>query len=81
MRILERFRLFFFSYRGHSTSWHIRAREEVKGQMELSIETNISSEVSVGAFQIWLLLVTVAELFQKERERERERESAVRNNV
>ena len=22
-------------YRGHSTSWHIRAREEVKGQMEL----------------------------------------------
>ena len=25
----------FFSYRGHSTSWHIRAREEVKGQMEL----------------------------------------------
>ena len=25
MRILEQFRLFFFSYRGHSTSWHIRA--------------------------------------------------------
>ena len=24
----------FFSYRGHSTSWHNRAREEVKGQME-----------------------------------------------
>ena len=35
MRILEQFRLFFFSYRGHNTSWHIRAREEVKGQMEL----------------------------------------------
>ena len=25
----------FSSYRGHNTSWHIRAREEVKGQMEL----------------------------------------------
>ena len=35
MWILEQFMLFFFSYRGHSTSWHIRAREEVKGQMEL----------------------------------------------
>ena len=35
MWILERFMLFFFSYRAHSTSWHIRAGEEVKGQMEL----------------------------------------------
>ena len=35
MRILEQFRLFFFSSRAHSTSWHIRAREEVNGQMEL----------------------------------------------
>ena len=32
LRILEQFRLF---YRGHSTSWHICAREAVKGQMEL----------------------------------------------
>ena len=29
--------------------------EEVKGQMELYIETNFFSEVSVGAFPIWLL--------------------------
>ena len=42
MRILERFRIFFFSYRGHSTSWHIRAREEVKGQMEReTLQTNV----------------------------------------
>ena len=36
--ILEQFRSFFFSYRGHSTSWHIRAREEVKGQIEVKRE-------------------------------------------
>ena len=44
-----------FSHHGHSTSWHIRAREEIKGQMELYIETTIFSEVSVGAFKMWLL--------------------------
>ena len=58
---------FFFSYRGHSTSWHIRAREEVKGQMELYIETNICSQVSVGDISNLVTpSLTVAELFQKE---------------
>ena len=52
MRILERFRLFFFSYLTAQVGTF--AREEVKGQMETY------TEAFVGAFQIWLLL-TVAE--------------------
>ena len=76
MRILEQFRLFFFSYRGHSTSWHIRAMCQGRGQRSngaINRNKHLARSFCRGISNLVTLSLTVAELWEREREREREK--------